>query len=370
MADESKDYGLDLHCTLILEEYRDMLPVLTDAMEIALAELRRTVDEAGLVVSNIVGRIKSEESLAGKLEMKGAKYRTLGDITDIIGVRVVTFYSEDVDKLSSLVDKHFDVDWNTSVDKRKLHALDSFGYDSLHYICRIPESVYKDSSRPMINTIPIEIQMRTVLQHAWATISHDTGYKSGVEVPKEHLRNLNRLAGMLELADEQFSNIRSSIVDYRRKVHTLVESGKFDEVMLDGDTFKSYLELKPFDFLIKKIAMINQAEIQRTSSMPYLKVLKELGFNTIADLEKMKVECGDDAYQLAVSQLGGTDIDIIVSSVAIQDLITIHILRNGGGAKGLERMYEMLGGPSPYNAVRAKQVIKAAASLPFMRSDF
>ena len=370
MDDAPKDYGLDLHCTLILEEYREMLPVFNKVRDIVLDQLRKTLDEAGLIVSNVVGRIKSEESLAGKLELKGAKYRTLGDITDIVGARVVTFYSEDVDKLSSLVEKHFDVDWGTSVDKRKLHALDSFGYDSLHYICRIPESVYKDSSCPAINTIPFEIQMRTVLQHAWATISHDAGYKSGIEVPKEHLRNLNRLAGLLELADEQFSNIRSSLNDYRRKVHSLVESGKFDEVLLDGDTFKSYLELKPFDFLIKKIAMINQAEIQRTSAMPYLKVLKELGFNTIADVEKMKVECGDDAYQLAVSQLGGTDIDIIVSSVAIQDLITVYILRNGGGKKGLERMYEILVGQSSYNAVRARQVIEAAASLPFMRRDF
>lgn len=363
------DYGLDLHCTLILEEYREDLPLLEKVKEIVLSALRRIVGEAGVQISSIEGRVKTEESLAGKLELKGAKYRTLCDLTDIVGVRVVTFYTEDVDKLSSLVEKNFDVDWATSVDKRRLHALDSFGYDSLHYICRIPESIYKDDSEPDINKVRFELQMRTILQHAWATINHDTGYKSGFEVPKEQLRNLNRLAGMLELVDEQFSNMRSLISNYRRKVHSLVESGKFEEVFLDGDTFKSYLDLHPFDFLLRRIAKINQAEIQNTSSMPYLKVLKELGFNTIADVEKMKEECSEDAYKLAVSQLGGTDIDIIASSIALQDLITAYIIRNGGGRKVLEWMYELIGGPSPYNAVRAKQVMDSAGSLAFTQND-
>lgn len=362
-----KDYGLDLHCTLILEEYRESLPTFLKMKEIVLDLLRSMVSGAGLYVNGIEARVKEEKSLAGKLELKGSKYRMLSDITDIVGARVITFYSEEVDKIASLVEKTFEVDWTESVDKRKLHALDSFGYDSLHYICRIPESLCSDPDYPDLNSIRFEIQMRTALQHVWATINHDTGYKTGVEVPREYLRNLNRLAGMLELADEQFSTIRSSINDYRRKVHALVEDGRFEEVSLDGDTFRSYLELDPFGRLTRKIALINQAEVQKTSSLPYLEVLNMLGFKTLADLEKLKKEYSEDAYQLALSQLGGTDIDIIASSVAIQDLLTVYILRNGGGEKGLEFMYDSVSGPSPYNAVRAKQVLSAASVLSFMK---
>ena len=148
-----------------------------------------------------------------------------------------------------------------------------------------------------------------------------------------------------------------------------MENGKFEEVELDGDSFRRYLELDPFERLTHKIALINQAEIQKTSSLPYLKVMKGLGFRTLADVEKLKNEYEDDAYQLALSQLGGTDIDIIVSSVALQDLLTVYILRNGGGEKGLAMLYSETGGSSPYNDVRARQVFKKASSLPFMKRE-
>ena len=62
---------------MILEEYREFLPSFRRVREIVLAELQRIVDEAGLFISGIEGRVKTEESLAGKLELKGGKYRTL-----------------------------------------------------------------------------------------------------------------------------------------------------------------------------------------------------------------------------------------------------------------------------------------------------
>jgi DNA ligase D-like protein (predicted polymerase) len=103
-------------------------------------------------------------------------------------MRVITFYADDVDKVASALDRLFTVDWENSVDKRKLLETDSFGYLSLHYICSVEDFPYR-----------FEIQIRTVLQHAWANIIHDTGYKSGVEIPKRYIRSLSRLAGLLEL---------------------------------------------------------------------------------------------------------------------------------------------------------------------------
>ena len=177
--------ALDLHCQMILEEYRDALPELERMRLQVLDKLREALERNGLVVTAIETRIKTEESLAGKLALKGARYATLSDITDILGARIVTFYTDDVDRIASIAEQLFEIDWNNSVDKRRLHQLDSFGYNSLHYICRIPG-----------HDMRFELQLRTTLQHARAAINHDTGYKSGSEIPQEYMRRMNRLAAL------------------------------------------------------------------------------------------------------------------------------------------------------------------------------
>lgn len=361
-----ESYGLDLHCTMLLEEFRLIRPSLERMKEIVTSELSRAISENGLYVTAVESRVKTEKSLAGKLELKGSKYTFLSDLTDLFGCRVITFYTDDVDKIAAMVDRIFDIDWVNSVDKRKMHELDSFGYNSLHYVCRIPKTLYNDPEHPEINTYRLEIQMRTALQHVWATMYHDTGYKSGVEVPKEYLRNLNRLAGMMELADEQFSLIRTNINNYRRGVQKLVSSGRFDDVPLNGDSFKSYLELRPFDKLVKKIAAINQAEIHESSILPYLQVFKHFNFETLGDVDRFIKENSDDAYNLAVYQIGNTDLDIISSTVAVQDLCVVCILKKKGGAGGLKRMFDILGGRSDYNEARAERIVETARQLPFM----
>ncbi len=354
---------LDMHCEMILDEYRDRLPILDKMREVVLGILQRTLKENNMVVTAIEGRVKTEKSLAGKLELKGNKYHTIDDITDIVGVRIITFFSDEVDQIAALVERMFDIDWDNSVDKRKMLEIDRFGYMSLHYICRIPKSLYEDPQQPLLNEIRFELQMRTALQHVWANMQHDTGYKSEVEIPMEHQRSLNRLAGILELADEQFSRIRKEINDYRRNVQSLVASGNFDDVPLNGDTFRSYCELRPFQRLAEKIATINQAELYDDSPMPYYQVLLRLNMKTIGDVERMRAECSDGAYQLALIQLAGTGLDIVAYSVALQNLCIVRILKLGYGVAGLTSMFNAIYGESAYNAQRADRIYQQAVRI-------
>ncbi len=356
-------YGLDLHCSMILDDYRSNLAVFELMKGIVMETISSSLDENNLIVTALESRVKTEPSLAGKLALKGHKYRELSDLTDILGVRVITFYSDEVDKIAALIQEKFEIDWDNSVDKRRQHALESFGYMSLHYICRIPESVYKDPAHPEINTFRFEVQMRTALQHVWANMYHDTGYKSGVEIPHEHLRSLNRLAGVLELADDEFSRIRIQINDYRRKVQALVKDNDFDDVPLNGDTFKSYLDLGPFTLLNKKIAAINQAEIQELNLMFFLEPLKKLGFTTLGEIERMKAECSEYAYKLAVHQIGKTDLDIVSSSIGLQNLCITYIIKHEGSIKELAYFFDTLNGPSDYNRQQAERIYQQVNKL-------
>ena len=217
----------DLHQQMILEAYREALPVLEQLKTDVLVTLHEALDDSRLFLTAIEARVKKEKSLAGKLVLKGTKYASLTDITDLVGARVITSYTDDVDRIASIAERLFEIDWENSVDKRRLHQLDSFGYNSLHYICRLPGYDFR-----------FELQLRTTLQHAWAVINHDNGYKSDIEIPQEYLRRMNRLAGMLEMADDEFSRIRTELTDYRRRVQTLVKNGKLDDVQLDGDAFR------------------------------------------------------------------------------------------------------------------------------------
>ena len=197
-------------------------------------------------------------------------------------------------------------------------------------------------------------------------MNHDTGYKSGVEVPKEHQRNLSRLAGLLEIADEQFSRIRSEVTDYRRRVLSLVQSGNLDEVPLDGDTFRSYLGIEPFAKLNRRIASVNQAEVQEVSLMPYLPVFKGLGFKTLGDIDRLVRDYSEGAYQIACYQIGLTDLDIISSSIGPQNLCIAFLLKAGSGKAGIRIMFDVLNGSSAGNDALAEMLIEEAADLPFM----
>lgn len=347
--------NLDPHCLSILQEYKDKHPQFEEAESKVISLLKHTFKDAGLHVASVESRIKTERSLAGKLERKGQKYKSLADITDVLGIRVITYYIDDVDKIATAIERMFEVDWENSIDKRKIHTIDSFGYVSLHYVCSMEGFPYR-----------FEVQMRTVLQHAWANLDHDTGYKSGIEIPKRYLRSMSRLAGMLELIDEEFSKIRSELTDYRRKIQKLVSSGNLDEVPLDLDSFRSFLELEPFKQINKKIAAVNQAEIQEVSLLPYLAVFKGIGCNTLGDIQNIINTSFEGAYQIACYQMGLTDLDIVSSSVGPQNLCIAYILKKGWGKGGVRYFFDLLDGKKKSNETVAEIIVEQAKEMPFM----
>ena len=352
------------HVEELLAAYREIRPSLLQLEQQAVAMLADSIRQQGIYVTAIEHRVKTEDSLAVKLMQKGGKYKTIDDVTDLVGLRVITVYSDDVDKVAVIAKRLFDIDWHESVDKRKLHQPDSFGYSSLHYICRLKrkEGVATDRRR-------FEVQMRTSLQHVWSTIEHDTDYKGGVQIPHEYLREFSRLAGLLELADAEFSRLRNVLTDYRRQALAVVKDGKLDDVRLTPETFRSFLELRPFDHLNKRIAAVNQAEVYPVSLVPLVPLFRKLGCNTLGDVQRLVDDSSDDAYQLALQQLALTDLDIMTATVGPKYLCLAYVLRKGGNRDDLKAVYDTLNSPSDANAALADNVLRQAAMLPFMQDN-
>ena len=346
---------LDPHGEELMRQFHELRPTLDQLANDAFELLSNALRDQGVYVTAMEHRVKTEKSLAGKLELKGAKYKSIEDVTDLVGIRIITFYTDEVDKVAAIAKHIFDIDWEESVDKRK-HQLTSFGYNSLHYICRLKTGGPR-----------FELQMRTALQHVWSTIEHDIGYKTDVKILPEYRRQFSRLAGMLELIDDEFSRLRTALTDYRRQIQSLVKSGKLDDVPLSADTFRSFLETEPFARLNRRIAVVNQAEIYPVSMMPFLPVLQSFGLETLGDVQRFLDDNAEDAYQLALSQLAVTDLDILASSAALQYLCLVYVLKNDGGHRGLKEVYDIINGVSDANSMLADMMMEQAKTLSFMR---
>ena len=143
----------------------------------------------------------------------------------------------------------------------------------------------------------------------------------------------------------------------------MVANGNLDEVPLNGDTFRSFLEMRPFKHLADKIASINQGEVYEDNLMPYYQVLLDMNMKTIGDIVRMCNDYSESAYQLALLQLAGTGLDIVTYSVAVQNLCIVFILKKGYGEAGLVGLFDALYGENDYHKQRAKRIYEQARKI-------
>ena len=164
-----------------------------------------------LHIHSISGRTKDQLSLANKITRHNNKYRRLDDITDLCGIRIITYYEDEVDKIAAFIRKNFSIDKENSIDKRQKLAPDQFGYTSLHLIVNLPINAKGICRGACEKICKVEVQIRSILQHAWAEIEHDLEYKNPSGTSRQIRRHLSRRASLLELADEEFRGIRDEV---------------------------------------------------------------------------------------------------------------------------------------------------------------
>jgi len=192
----------------VKKKYMAMIPTLEQfALKLA-SLLSELLDEAGIDCHQIEHRVKSSESLQDKIQRKGQYSDPFQEVTDLVGLRLIAYYPEDVELISTMIAKEFEVDKSNSSNRAALLDPDRFGYASVHYVVNLPSRRTRLTEWKRFSRIKVEIQIRTVLQHAWAAISHKLEYKTSPEAPRPLRRSLHRLSALLELADEEFSRLR------------------------------------------------------------------------------------------------------------------------------------------------------------------
>ncbi|MEI6856574.1 hypothetical protein [Psychrilyobacter sp.] len=192
-----------------VEEFEDNM----QEYEIFIFHLQQKVEKI-LKDNNIFcvkteSRVKSLDSFKKKLEIKKDKYENpLEDMTDILGIRIITYYREDLDSILNLLKENFKIDYKNSTNKLKSLKYNEMGYLSLHYICK-----YKACQKKIYgcNDFKFEVQIRTALQHIWAQIDHQLRYKTLAKIPNKVQRKLFRISAMLESIDDEFDSIKHEV---------------------------------------------------------------------------------------------------------------------------------------------------------------
>ncbi|MFK3836625.1 GTP pyrophosphokinase family protein [Microbacterium sp. NPDC087868] len=202
-------------------------------------KIRSLVEEVladgGVKIHSVTHRVKTEESARAKIEDAPDKYGRFSDLHDLLGVRVITNLTTEVDAAVAVLTGAFTVDATRSLDKAASLSDDEFGYQSFHLVVKLQEDRARLPEWRSFAGIYFEIQVRSILQHAWAEIEHDLGYKSSVAVPREISRRFARLAGLLELADDEFVKLQTDSTSHAKRADAEVKSGRRN-IAVDRDS--------------------------------------------------------------------------------------------------------------------------------------
>lgn len=158
-------------------------------------------------IHHIDSRLKSPQSIVEKLHRKGFPVTIESaeeHLFDIAGVRIICNYIDDIYRLAELITRQQDIELVEKCDY--ISEPKPNGYRSLHLVVRVP--VYLSDHT---ESVPVEIQIRTIAMDFWASLEHQLRYKSGVEVPPNLSDDLKHCADVIAETDEDMQRIAKDL---------------------------------------------------------------------------------------------------------------------------------------------------------------
>ena len=295
-------FDFDRHRNDAIERYRTLRP-LYECFANDIENILRTIaSSCSIKTAAIQSRTKSIDSFGDKAATPSSdnpeapKYTDpLSQIEDLAAARVITFGLKDVRTIDHRISAEFTV-LERSDRSAQLLNRELVGYHSIHYIVSLRQPRTNLPEYIMYTDLRAEVQIRTVLQHAWAEIEHDIQYKSTDDIPRTIRQRFANLAGLLAIADREFQSLQDEAQQIRKETQSSVEEGRFDDLPITADSLKAYADNK-------------LGEDRRMTSWSYdwtARLLRKLEFSTLSDLDRAVSEYDDDAISRIIhgSRLG------------------------------------------------------------------
>jgi putative GTP pyrophosphokinase len=297
--DASRPFDLQTHAQAAISEYLPVRAFYENLANVVARILEQCLSRRGIKVQSVQHRAKEPNSFGRKAAIPSEqdpirpKYTDpIKQITDLAGVRVIAYFPGALSDIDEVINGEFTVAEKSNKGLELIEE-ERFGYQSIHYLVRIGPGRTRLAEYAEFTDAIAEVQVRTILQHAWAEIEHDIQYKSSKAIPSEIRRRFMALAGMLEIADKEFQDIQDADMALEEHAKAMVQRGDLGGIEIIPNALKLFLD--------KQLGPDG-----RMSDWSYdwtARLLKQLGFRDLQEVEAAIAPYNDD--QLSNLAWGG-----------------------------------------------------------------
>ncbi len=204
-------------------EYRDFANTANRFMEACAREIKAVLNQNQIVLGvPLEHRVKEWSSIAEKIQRKDLALESVFDLDDLIGFRLILIFMRDIEVVDGCLRQQFNV---LECEDTSMRLQDQqFGYQSFHYIIKMPSAWEDVPTLSHYGEYKAEVQVRTLSQHTWAAAEHKLQYKNSLSVPDTLRRSIYRISALLETVDLEFERFLTDRDNYLDTLDSLTNS--------------------------------------------------------------------------------------------------------------------------------------------------
>ena len=288
--DQDNHFDFDRHRQAAIDDFQLVRPQYEKYAAALQDIIEESLTSRNIIVSSVESRVKEVESFGNKAALpsnddpSAPRYRDpLRNITDLAGIRIITYFPNTLQDVHELIHDEFHVSEHTDHSESLIED-ERFGYKSQHYLIRMSSARTELTEYSAYENLIAEVQVRTILQHAWAEIEHDIQYKSSSTTPSSLRRRIMALAGLLEIADREFQAIQDEDTRLTQSNKQSLALGRLEQVEITSSSLRTYLDGK-----LGSDGRVSDASYESTA-----RLLRHLGFAAFDQVQECIDGYNDD----------------------------------------------------------------------------